>query len=299
MLTVLHAALLTGRLLTADHGAAAAIQVIVDWSGGRAMLGTVDTAGVDASGRFGVLTRASSDSVLIVVRGATYYTSRAMIPASRIGDELHFVLIPRRWAIEAGSFSGDTVAISPTAALRRAPDRGSFGRISFQHAVGWDASSFPLSVVLRRDDGQSITPGDSVAFWSAVRALETALGGTFFRPAMDTTLRGRAYPVDVRIDRRIPGAGITFVSWDREGNVFEASVRFHSARDMGDRGVVEHELLHVLGFGHTSEWRSAMQPRASPTQRVTATDAAYAQLLLSVHGLEEDPLVVAGLAAAQ
>jgi hypothetical protein len=66
---------------------------------------------------------------------------------------------------------------------------------------------------------------------------------------------------------------------------------------MQETGTVEHELLHVLGFGHTEAWQTAMRPRAAVAQRITPTDVAYAQLLMAVHEMEEDPRVVAGLAA--
>jgi hypothetical protein len=298
LLHPLHLALLTGRLLTADGQPAATLRVVVDWSGGRRALGAVDTIAVDATGRFGTLARPAADSITIAVLGPAYYAARVALPAVRTQEEIRIVLVPRRWVIRVGTFAGDTVDVSPAAALRRAPG-GSFGRVSFQHVVGWVPSSYPLSVVLRRDDGMRISAADSIAFWSAARALERDIGGDFFRPAMDTALRGRAYPVDVRIDARIPGAGLTFVSWDREGNIFEASVRFHSSRDMQEPGTVEHELLHVLGFGHTEAWTTAMRARSTSPPRVTSTDVAYAQLLMAVHVLEQDDRVVAGLASAR
>src|SRR5690348_11163792 len=104
------------------------MHVVIDWTGGRATLGAVDTVGLEAPGRCGAVARVASDSLLVVGQGAQYDPSRAMIPPSRVGDELHFVLTPRVWAIHTGAFAGDTVPISPTAALRRAPERGSFGR---------------------------------------------------------------------------------------------------------------------------------------------------------------------------
>lgn len=92
---------------------------------------------------------------------------------------------------------------------------------------------------------------------------------------------------------------MTYVSWDSDGNVFEGSVSFRSAREIRNRSIVEHELMHVLGFGHTTAWPSAVEAAAPPDRTITAEDAAYAQLLLRAHALEADPLVVAGLADAR
>ena len=292
-------ALLSGRLLTADHQPPLAERVIIDWSGGRANLGTVDTVRTDSTGSFAAIARETTGSVIVTIPGAAYFGLRAAIPPTRIHEEVRLVLVPRRWTIAKGSFAGVSIAILPSAALRRAPDRVSFGRVHERRVVGWEPGSFPLAVVLRRDDGRRISPVDSIDFWSAAASVEAAIGVDSFRPAMDTALRGRAYPVDVRVDPRISGSGLTFVSWDREGNIFEASVRFHSNADMREPGIVEHELLHVLGFGHTNEWPSAMQARAPLSRRITAEEVAYAQLLMRVHELEQDPLVVGSLAAAR
>jgi hypothetical protein len=190
------------------------------------------------------------------------------------------------------------VAVDPDAALRRAPDFGSFGRVSSTRVVGWMPGGFPIPVVLRHDGGSRISAADSAAFWDAARDVEQSLGGRFFMPWNDTIMRGRIFPVDVRVDRSISGAGMTFITWDSDGNIFEGSVRFHGSPEMQIPGVVEHELMHVLGFGHTTAWPSAMETRAFRVRTVTEEDVAYAQLLMVVHAAQQDPLVVGGLIEA-
>ena len=45
------------------------------------------------------------------------------------------------------------------------------------------------------------------------------------------------------------------------------------------RPVVEHELLHALGFGHARGWSSALAPAgATSAGAPTAADVAYGQL---------------------
>ncbi len=109
---------------------------------------------------------------------------------------------------------------------------------------------------------------------------------------------GRVYPVDVGVGP-VTAAAVTYVSWDHDGNIFEGSVTFRSLRELRELSIVEHELMHVLGFGHTTAWPSAVEAQPPPGRTVTAEDAAYAQLLLRAHALEADPLLVAGLADAR
>jgi hypothetical protein len=175
------------------------------------------------------------------------------------------------------------------------PGHGSFGRVAASRIVGWLPESFPIPIVFERGRGRSVSASDSAAFWRAAHDVEEAIGGKYFVPWNDTTMHDGVYPVDVRIDPRTPGAGLTFVSWDRDGNIFEGSIRFRSAIDMRIAGVVEHELMHVLGFGHTLAWPSAMEARPTTDRGVTVEDVGYAQLLMRVRELEQDRLVIGGL----
>ena len=277
--------------------------MLVHWARDTAALGATDTLQVDAVGRFADLIRATGDdSVMIVVRPSresNYYAVAVTVARDRLADEVRVLLVPRRWTIRRGRFTGETVSIDPRAALRRSPDRASFARIRARRTVGWSAESYPIPVVFRRTRGTRISAGDSIAFWDAARAMDEAIGTPLFQPWVDTTIQGRIYPVDVGLNSRIGSAAVTYVSWDADGNVFEGSVSFRSARELGNRSIVEHELLHVLGFGHTTAWPSAVQAAGLPDRTITAEDAAYAQLLLRAHALEADPLLVAGLADAR
>jgi len=297
MLVSVALALLTGRLITLDSQPVAGVDVIVRW-GDESVLGAVDTLRVDSFGRFGALIRdASGDSVTLVVNASPssrYAGARLVVPRTRLAEELHVLLVPKRWPIRRGRYAGAEVEVDPSVALRRVPGLGSFGRSITTHVVGWMPGSLPIPVVLRHDAGSRITAADSVAFWDAARDVEESLGDRFFVPWSDTTMSGRIFPVDVQIDRRIPGAGITFITWDAAGNIFEGSVKFRSSLEMRIPAVVEHELMHVLGFGHTTAWPSAMAARTAQPSAVTEEDAAYAQLLMAVHAAQWDSLLVGG-----
>ncbi|HEY6829184.1 MAG TPA: hypothetical protein VI259_20125 [Gemmatimonadaceae bacterium] len=299
MLTAACVALLFGRILTADSEPAAGLRVVVQWSRTAARALAPDTLGVDRYGRFATLApEFIDDSVVVSIVAAAdsrYYPTRIVVSRSRLADELRVLVLPREWTIRRGRFAGSTVRIIPGDALRRTPDFGSFGRVTNQHVVGWDASSFPLRVVLRHDMAPNISARDSIAFWEAAHEVEESIGLPLFAPTSDTIGDNRVFPIDVRLDPGISPSGLTFVSWDRTGRLFEGSVRFRTSREIERPSVVAHELLHALGFGHTTAWPSAMQARGIGLPAITAEDAAFAQLLMRVHDLQDDPLLVGGL----
>src|SRR5215217_4836352 len=217
-------ALLTGRLIALDGGRITGTHVVVQWSAQAAVAPVADTLLVDAEGRFGGLARdVGGDSVTVMVRpglDSRYYPMQVVVSRRRLGEEMRVMLVPKRWPIVRGRYAGLEVPIDPAAAVRRVPSYGSFGRLTHARTVGWVPGSFPLPVVLPRDDEQRISSTDSIAFWTAARDLEEAMGGRLFQPTADTAMRGRIFPVDIRIDRRISTSGLTFVSWDSEGNIF-------------------------------------------------------------------------------
>jgi hypothetical protein len=77
------------------------------------------------------------------------------------------------------------------------------------------------------------------------------------------------------------------------------TARLHSPRDPELPSIVAHELMHALGYGHTTARLSAMQTRAPGLGSVTVEDAACAQLLMRLHALQQDPLILGGLVAAR
>lgn len=274
----------------------------MQWSRDTAAFGATDTLTVDPVGRFADLIRPTADdSIRIVVSSSgesRYYGVVVVLPRDRVIDEIRIMLVPRRWTIRRGRYKGETIAIDPRAALRRSPDRASFARVTSRRTVGWSPESYPIPLVFRRARGVRVGPSDSAAFWAAARAVEDAVGRPLFRPSSDTAMLGRIYPVDIGVERIAPAA-ITYVSWDRDGNIFEGSVTFRSTTVLREPSVVEHELMHVLGFGHTTAWPSALEANAIAGRTITPEDVAYAQLLLRAHDLETDPLLVGGLADAR
>ncbi|HEX7018391.1 MAG TPA: hypothetical protein VF159_00160, partial [Gemmatimonadaceae bacterium] len=195
--------------------------------------------------------------------------------------------------IASGTFEGARVTLDPTAALRRSPRGGSFGRLRADRVVGWNPQSFPLPVILVRAHG--VTASDSIDFWSSVARVEDALGATYFRPTADTGFTGHIYPLVVRVDPTLTTEGLTFVSWAADGEVFEGTTSFRRVADLRDASIVGHELLHLLGFGHTAAWPSTLAVDAIHPRVVTAEDAAYAQLLVALRALQVQRNAYGGL----
>jgi hypothetical protein len=288
--------LVHGRLVAVDDRPVAGMRAWLDWGS------SVDTILLDAIGRFATLPQTFvHDSVTLIVQpsdSGRYHPLRARLPMGRLSEALDVLLVPRVWRIDGGRFDGVEIPIDVDAVLRRGSDRGSFGRVKGRQLVGWTVGSFPVPVVLRHDAGLRFSAADSIAFWAIVRTVEESLGGQFFLPAADTLLRGTIYPIDVRIDPRLSADAKTWVSWNREGQIFEGAISFRSHSQLRNESVVAHELLHLLGFGHTAAWPSTLAPRLIAGGGVTASDVAYAQLLLRAHELERRLAIVGGFTAS-
>ncbi len=177
------------------------------------------------------------------------------------------------YAIETGSYAGTVVPIRQSFALRRG---SKFWRVAPRtdgRLVGWNPSSLPVGVAFK--PGHGITAEDSMAFWSIVRAMEQDLGLHVFEPAM-VSADGDPDDLIVVDTRSMSPDGLTSFTWSNNGAVYDARVLLKSRATMHDAGVVQHEMMHALGFGHTSAWPSIMNADGDG-RRLTADDVAYAQ----------------------
>ncbi|MEO5590701.1 MAG: hypothetical protein ABIS03_14020 [Gemmatimonadaceae bacterium] len=142
--------------------------------------------------------------------------------------------------------------------------------------VGWNPSQLPAPVAFR--PATRVSPGDSAAFWSILRKMETDIGISLFVPAV---LPPDSDPVDVIIVdvRRFgPADGMTMATWSTNGMLYDARVNFRSVDRLRNSRIVTHEMMHALGFGHTSAWRSVMNSSTQSVEQLTLEDVAYAQL---------------------
>ncbi len=283
------------------------------WDGFRVFVRSAwrtDSAQISPIGEFSVaLSDVTADSADLIVRATAkapaYHTARIGVDARGSGLNAAIVLVPTHWTINAGTYTGTTVRITPRAVTTRGSDRSRFARFhrvdgnATWKSVGWRATDFPLALVFARDStGPPVAPDDSAAFWRAVHLLETDLGAEFFRPAMLYEVIELDARVMVRIDPELHANGVTSVAWGPRANLYGVEVAFRSVMHLHDRGIVMHELLHALGFGHTSAWSSLMRASARHAARATPEDVAYVQMLLRLRHVESASGALHGLMAA-
>ena len=315
---------LRGRVVTADGVPTAGMRVQARWQGPQDTVPRRDSATVDSAGRFRMpLPDSLPDTLTVIVDAAdpalrTHHPALARVPRGQVRDREHgFILAPREWIVVAGHYAGRRVAVSPERArqptcagcsgfwIRMGGLRGGPG---FQ---GWLSTRFPLRVAFER--GASVPLGaapDSAAFWRAAAGVEAALGMDLFRPVTFAQTLPRTMEDDpddvvlVRIDRTLTTGGLTTMVGSR-GNVQYAGLALQRASAVLERDgldLVQHELMHVLGLGHTCAWRSVLADvtrcpgRSAPAP--TPEDVAYTQLLYRVRELQRSGTLRWGLDVA-
>lgn len=211
------------------------------------------------------------------------------------------------WTIESGSYAGLRVPLHIDAALGPRGRGEHFWRVATEGGfsggvVGWKSTRYPIPLAFRHDRySRAISPGDSAAFWAILGDMSRDFGMELFRPA--TVARDDPpdiIVVDIGIMRNVDG--LSRVSWTQSGELSDVRVTFHDAAVLHDAHVVAHEMMHALGFGHTTAWRSIVNPRdAGSAARVTPEDVAYAELAMHSRVSREwvDTRRLIGLAVAR
>ncbi|GLC28364.1 hypothetical protein [Roseisolibacter agri] len=314
-------AALRGRLHTADGTPPPRARVIVQRVSGRA-----DTLRTDAAGRFALpLTgpRAADTDAPRALRvdpdpsagGAAWFGAEAPLPAPFAGARADVVLLPRRWTVRTGTFAGTTLDVDLTAARASAADGSRFWRAarlrpdtaareSAGAPVGWPDDRRPIPLAVWSTGGRAASPADSAGFWAVARALERDWGATLFRPVpADAPRQPDWWGITAQVTPNLHAAGFATVSWNGDGEISDALVEVRTPALLRDRHVVGHELLHALGFGHVSRWRSvvggeAHAPDAGPTA-LSLEDAAYGQLLDAARSVARRTGAAFGLAEAR
>jgi hypothetical protein len=165
--------------------------------------------------------------------------------------------------------------------------RGRTGEI-----FGWRGAVYPLRLAFDREGSSRISRADSIRFWQAVEAMEADAGLDLFTPA--TYAEVYADPTNAVLvweDPTMQGfAGWGSIGADGRGRIGTAAVAIRSFGQIsraGGTGLIVHELVHALGFGHTCAWRSVVAERSrcpgSSTDSLTAEDVAFIQLAAAVH----------------
>ncbi len=201
------------------------------------------------------------------------------------------------WTIKAGSYAGQTVVIDRSAAVRRSAGYWRMSNIAGQkRIVGWNPSRLPARVAFRQ--GRGISAADSIAFWDILQRMHVDIGMRLFEPA---SLSPDSDPDDLIVIDTKPmtsAEGLTLVTWASSGSLYDARVYLRERETLHSPRVVTHEMMHALGFGHTSAWTSVMNGYGGGVRGLTPEDVAYAQLALESRGVSEREDMWARLALA-
>ena len=200
------------------------------------------------------------------------------------------LLIARAVTIPSGTYAGSTVLVSlegaftPICADSSSPSCLAYFGLWKEVPVLWPEDAFPIpTAFFRRPGSPEITAEDSAVFWTNVASLEAEFGRDLFRPVDISALgvvspeglpeRGNAVSIDPAAAPALAGA------WVEQGRLTLARTRASSLVWLRERYVMNHELVHVLGFGHTCSWESLMCG-VSPA-RTSATRGDVAAFLLA------------------
>ncbi len=185
----------------------------------------------------------------------------------------------------------------------------------------WPTDALPARVAIDHQNSRvSLTEADSAAIWRVLDRMEAVLGVDLFEPtAADPSwwptptgpFDGVHVPRTIRLTAQAPGwrAGVEFQGgeevWEEDLGDWAADGRFQAFRVqqrfldggvlvLGDfapfrladglidwETVFAHEMMHVLGAGHTCRMRSPMGP-CERTSEPTRFDVAYLELLSEI-----------------
>jgi hypothetical protein len=303
----------TGRVFTIDGAAPTGLQISV-----TSLAGT-RSATIAADGSFQLRAPVAGDSVDYVIDVAsgprTYHPVLIRAAASSTPD-LRIVLVPRRWTIDRGPYSGTAVSISVNDAFRppctTAGDAncdGFYPQVWTEGLKLWPAAALPIRVAFdRARSHHAITAVDSAAYWNIVQRMNDDFGTPLFRPARydELTVAPDGRPdraVLVRVDTTIAGfAAWTNWSWDAAGDLVSAVVRPARSSFLRNGSLMTHELLHTQGFKHSCSWTTVMggygTPQCASTAGLSAGDVAHANVALRVRDLQRSSGAPHGLIAA-
>jgi len=236
---------------------------------------------------------------------APYHEIHLRATSPRELQNLRIALVPTMWRIDAGSYRGREIPIDAERAMRHTARAAPFWRLvpisgrGPRKLLGWAESDFPLRLAFnRRRSSEPISASDSIAFWAIAREMEQDLGASLFVPA---EIRGDSTApnlVSVEITAQA-SQGHTFVSWGQPGDASTGVVLLRQAATLRDAHVVTHELVHLLGFGHSTWWTTVAEPIGGHEPRLTPDDVAYIQLAMRLRHIQQETGARPGLPVAE
>jgi len=262
---------------------------------------------VDASGRFDGAILGSLREVpqVDVVLDARPGYARKLFPTLiglrpwRLADPLNLVAVPMVWTIPSGSHAGERVSLDLDNTLGTNPP---FYRYTGRQTLGqlWEfqvqsvtLDQLPLTLGFNYGlSTETILDIDVERYWRRIDELEAAVGLDLFRRPEDL----EDAQVQIILKTGFCG-GATACTGQGSGDPYlpgRAQVFHTTAEQFRDgRRIVAHELIHVLGMGHTCSWVSLMSlsdgecGKPVSADEPTPGDLAYLLMALHVNTLQE------------
>lgn len=217
------------------------------------------------------------DSITLEVSGddRQWPVSRRVANTCYTGFVQTLLLVPKKWLVTSGRFAGKTIDVPAEAALQIAgpDDPLSFYRVVMLNGpqgcgrpaniLSWRTSTFPIPLALNHTLSYSgLSMEDSVRFYRFIDEFNINLMGRQFfkasRMSVEIEADGTASLVLLNTSNVAANASPTgsISSGDAQrGRVTIESLLF---LEESNREAVYHELVHLLGFGHTRGWRTGM-----------------------------------------
>jgi len=290
-------------LVRLDGGPTANLVVRVTAANGR-----VDSVAVGTDGRatFSVDTSTAREARVDISSTADAYGSSGSLIV-QADTALDVALLPRRWEVRRGIYARQVVPIDLLRAVGAADDSVFLNHAgpSQRQLLAWRPDAFPIAVGLDTTlSRRRWTASDSALFWGFVDSFNAIAGQTLFKPGPDHPTGASA--VGLRI-AYLPATITprTYLGWDL--NRCPATARFcpdlsatvevaegllmsfpdspfNKYSLISNRKLVQHELMHTLGFGHECFWASVMvyttaQCTGAVPEQVTENDIAYIELV--------------------
>lgn len=218
-----------------------------------------------------------------------YYPSLVAIRKEWYNGSLTLVRVPRERQIGFGIFAGQmfSLDLERGAYSHSASDGGAFylkstlGSITRYSIASIPGNRYPVPLAFDRG-GSNITL-DSIGLWRAIDNMEIRHGRDLFRPANFLDLPdGEGIRVQGDNTRSRSSAGATS---NAVGDIVGCRLTFNQTAAMSHAWLVEHELGHCMGFGHTCSWQTVMFTgctNALSSEVWTASDIAYREFYEAV-----------------
>lgn len=281
-------AVISGRVVTIDSTPPPGVRVEVRGAGRRDSIPVRDDR---FTARFEV-PLGEAVTIHLSPEDTSYHEAVVRVDDERGLERLVIALVPKSFRIDAGPHQGQEVAIDAANAMARVGGAPFWRLVPYsgtgpRKLLGWRESVLPLYIAFAREQSsETITAADSIAFWETARRMERDVGRSLFMAADASSDTARLGFIRVVV-RSQSAEGHTFVAWSQSGDASEGTLTFRRAAVLRDPHVVTHELVHLLGFGHSGSWPTVAQPSGGTQSGLTPHDVAYIQLAMKLRRLQE------------